>query len=131
VSKLLVLLEEVTGGGREKELETRAQKLAATPIGPAGETPGLPPDLSLLDRWIEQKPEEARRQSDEIAILIAQGEVARGARWKLSLSLEESLVVHPDSQQLNPFALVAARFTQDTTPLPQQLSKSWKTVPAG
>ncbi|MBN2489579.1 MAG: hypothetical protein JXQ29_01860, partial [Planctomycetes bacterium] len=103
------LLERVVSGERERELESRARDLAAKPLPPAGTPPGLPPDLAVLDAFAAAAPDEARQALDDLALLVAFGETARGARFEISLSLEDSAVVRADGSRLDPFAAVAAR----------------------
>ena len=110
--EILDLLEQVTSGKREEEFKKRAHDFASRAIGPSGETSGLPADLKLLDDWIGENTDDARKHADEIALLIGQSEVIKsGAHWRVSLSIEDSLVVYPDGSQMNPFTKVATRLS--------------------
>jgi tetratricopeptide (TPR) repeat protein len=120
------LLERVLSGERERELEGRARNLAARPLPPSNAPPGLPPDLAVLDGFIDAAPEEARESLDDIALLVAFGEVAAGARFELSLSLEDSAVVRPDGSRLDPFAAVSARIDDRAPGLSQAIEAGWR-----
>lgn len=126
-NEILTLLDQVTSGEREAEFERRALAMAGKTIGPNGETAGLPPDLKLIDIWISRIPEEAREAADEIALLMGQSEVQTGeARWKVGLSIEESLVLRSDHRELNPFKVVALRFSSKDKDLPSLYKEGWK-----
>jgi len=119
------LMERVVTGDRERELEARARDFATRPLPPAGEAPGLPPDLALLDRFVEASPAEALEHFDDLALLIACGEVARGARLEISLSLDDSTVVRSDGARLDPFAAVAARLEGRAPTLAEAIDAGW------
>jgi len=123
------LVDAIESGEREAEFAARARDLAERAIGPDGERPGLPPDLELLDRWIAAAPQAAREQLDEIALLIGQSLVADGAKWRISLALEESVVERVDGTSLDPFATVAAAF-DDGTPLSELITAAWQADPS-
>lgn len=103
------LLEQCDSGEREREFYARARAMAETPLGKEGRTLGLPPDMGVLEEWIAGSPEDAREKLDEIALLVGQGMVEEGGRWKVSLALDESVVVRADGAEVNPFDLVARR----------------------
>jgi tetratricopeptide (TPR) repeat protein len=109
VDQIAGLLDQVVSGEREAEFKKRARAMAQKPIAEDGRAAGLPPDLTLIDDWIERAPDEARRQADEIALLIGQGLVRQGAQWRVSLGISDSLVVLADGFALNPFDVVAER----------------------
>lgn len=119
------LLHKCTSGEREAEFRARAEEMAAVPIGQAGETAGLPPDLALLDGWIESDPAAARERLDEMALLIGQGLVERGALWRVSLSLDESVVTRDDGATLDPFLTVARRLEEPSSNLQDMLAEAW------
>ena len=113
-AEILDLLEKVTSGEREKEFFSRAKAFSERPIGPNGETPGLPADFKLLDKWIDQNRDKARELADEMALLVGQSEVVRrDASWRVALSIEESLIVFPDNVEFYPFKKVAQRLARD------------------
>jgi tetratricopeptide (TPR) repeat protein len=120
------LLERVLSGERERELEARARELAVRLLPPSGASPGLPPDLAALDAFIDAAPGEARAALDDLALLLAFGEAERGARFELSLSLEDSAVVRPDGSRLDPFAAVAARLDGRAATLSEAIETGWR-----
>jgi tetratricopeptide (TPR) repeat protein len=120
------LLDQITSGEREAEFERRARSMAETPLGADGRCAGLPPDLELLTERLRREPEAARERLDELALLIGQGEVERGARWRISLSIEESVVVRDDGFRLNPFEVVDAAIGEGTTALVELLADAWR-----
>ncbi len=119
------LMQSCASGDRAKEFEQRARKLGLQAIGPEERAPGLPPDLSIIDGWIDDRPEEAREQLDEIALLIGQGLVANGSAWRISLSLDESVVVRKDGFTFNPFRLVGERFAKPDGSLSRSMKDAW------
>jgi tetratricopeptide (TPR) repeat protein len=120
------LLDQITSGEREAEFERRARAMADRPLGETDRRAGLPPDLELLAGWFARDPQTAREQLDELALLIGQGEVERGARWRISLSLEDSVVARDDGAELNPFEVVDAALKADSSTLSEILSSSWR-----
>ncbi len=120
------LLERVVSGERERELKDRARDFGEKPLPPAGEAPGLPPDLAVLDGFVDAAPDEARAAIDDLALLLAFGEVARGARFEVSLSLEDSAVVREDGFRLDPFAAVAARLDGRASTLADAIEEGWR-----
>jgi tetratricopeptide (TPR) repeat protein len=116
--EILDLLDQVTSGEREKEFSRRAYAFAARAIGPGGESAGLPADLKLLDNWIDREPAEARKFSDEMALLIGQSEVTKGgATWKVSLAIEDSRIVLLNGREINPFEMISKRFSSQEVTL--------------
>lgn len=120
------LLDQITSGEREAEFEARARKMAEAPLGDDERGAGLPPDLELLGSWLRREPEKSRESFDELALLIGQGEVERGASWQISLSIEESVVVGEDGSRLNPFQVVDAALSGDTDSLGELITRSWR-----
>jgi tetratricopeptide (TPR) repeat protein len=119
------LLERVLSGERERELEDRAREFAGKPLPPDGQAPGLPPDPAALDAFVDAAPDEAREALDDLALLVAFGEAARGGRFEISLSLEDSAVVRPDGSRLDPFAAVAARLDGSAPSLSEAIETGW------
>jgi len=113
------LMERCASGDRERELAGRARTMAEAPLGTGGEAAGWPPDLAIIDGWIERDPDAARGRFDEIAIMVGQAAVERGGRWSVSLALDECVVVYPDGTAMNPFAAVAARLDGGAALAPQ------------
>lgn len=122
------LLEQVTSGEREKEYEKRALKMAEMNIGEKGAPPGFPPKLEILDNWISKDPDAARELFDEIALLVGHSEVVKGGSWKVSLSIDCSVIVYEDGNEISPFEIVADRFESDDLSLAELIEKA-KTVP--
>jgi tetratricopeptide (TPR) repeat protein len=120
------LLDQITSGARSEEFGRRARAMAERPLNDEGRSAGLPPDPVLLADWLEREPEAAREQLDEVALLIGQGEVERGARWLISLSIEESVVVRDDASRLNPFEVVDAALSSPAGNLPELIASSWR-----
>ena len=120
------LLEQCVDGEREREFERRARALAETTVADGAPAPGLPPQTAVLDEWISGSPEEAREKLDEIAILVGQGLVENGARWRISLALDQSVVVRDDGASLNPFATVARRFDEPEIDLEKAIELGWR-----
>jgi tetratricopeptide (TPR) repeat protein len=120
------LLDQITSGEREVEFERRAQKMATTPIGDGGRGAGFPPDLELLGDWLRHEPNTAREQLDELALLIGQGEVEQGASWRISLSIEESVVAREDGAELNPFEVVDSALSDPSGSLAELIERSWR-----
>ncbi|HUT79537.1 MAG TPA: hypothetical protein VM285_17705 [Polyangia bacterium] len=120
------LLGRVVSGERERELQSRARDLGGKPLPPSGSPPGFPPDLAALDRFVDAAPDEALAALDDLALLLAFGEVAAGARFEISLSLEDSAVVRPDGARLDPFAAVAARIDGRAPTLAEALGAGWR-----
>jgi tetratricopeptide (TPR) repeat protein len=123
------LVEQITSGRREEEFATRARAMSAIPLGDDGATAGLPPDLCTIDAWITRDPAAARERLDELALLIGQGEVARGARWRISITIDESVVIRADGSSLDPFRLVDTALAGGGG-LSQLLDGAWR-PPAG
>jgi tetratricopeptide (TPR) repeat protein len=119
------LLEQITSGEREAEFASRARRLAQTELGNSTDTVGLPPDLDALGRWMGDSPSRAREQLDEIALLLGQGLVELGARWKISLAIEESVVIREDGTRLNPFAVVDAALDDRAQDLASLVEQAW------
>jgi tetratricopeptide (TPR) repeat protein len=119
------LLDQITSGEREAEFNRRAQRLAETGLGSDAPAIGQPPDLDALGRWMAGSPARAREQLDEIALLLGQGLVELGARWRISLSIEESVVVRADGSQLNPFAVVDAALDGRGPNLASLVEQAW------
>lgn len=100
------LLAEVEDGTRLASMRARARAF--------GERRGLgalaPREaLGEADRWVEAEPEEARVESDDLACWLGELAAAElGGAWRVSLSLEES-VVEAQDREIRPFDLVAAR----------------------
>jgi hypothetical protein len=116
--EILSLLDQVTSGAREQAFRVRAAAMGDRPIGRNGESAGLPADVSILDDWISRCPEDARGQADEIALLLGQGVVVdENARWQVSLSIEDSIVLRPDGTALRPFEVIATRLSSDNLDL--------------
>ena len=107
------LLKKTVSGEREEEFVKRAEEMSKQTLGAADKEFGLPADLELLDDWIKNDPQNARINFDEIALLVGQSEVQKGARWKLSLAIESSIVEYPNGKAMNPFDIVAKRFESD------------------
>ena len=121
--EILELLEQVTSGQRQSEFERRATAMSERPIGPHGESAGLPANLQLLDSWITREPERARDSADELALLLGQSDVLENkSNWKISLSLEESFVVRPDGTEIHPFEIVSRRMSSHDVQLPDLVS---------
>jgi tetratricopeptide (TPR) repeat protein len=107
---VLSLVARIQSGEYEKELRIRAEEMAHKPIGPNKETAGLPADMELIDKWAKTKPEEAKKAFDEIALLVGQTYVEQGGKWRINLSLEDSVVECADGTEVCPFDLVSKRF---------------------
>jgi tetratricopeptide (TPR) repeat protein len=120
------LLDQITSGAREAEFERRARAMAEEPIAADGGSAGFPPDLTALGTWLAASPERARDRLDEIALLVGQAQVHRGARWKISLSLEESVVVRDDGAQLNPFTVIDAALREGQADLAPMVEDAWQ-----
>ena len=120
------LLDQITSGERELEFARRAQAMAEIGLGEQGRAAGLPPDLALVADWLAREPEQAREQLDELALLLGQGEVERGARWRISLSLEDSVVTREDGSELNPFEVVDAAISGTEASLDELVAGSWR-----
>jgi tetratricopeptide (TPR) repeat protein len=121
------LLAQVTSGERGREFEERAFQMAKKEIGENGATPGFPPNLKILDSWISRDPKAARVLFDEIALLVGQSEVAGGGSWKVSLSIDRSVIVYEHGNEISPFEIVADRFESDDLSLSELIEKA-KTV---
>ena len=120
------LLDQITSGEREAEFERRARTMAETPLDDQGRSAGLPPDLALLADWVVREPAAARDQRDELALLIGQGEVLQGARWRISLSIEDSVVSREDDLELNPFEVIDAAISSADGNLSELVAGSWR-----
>jgi len=112
----LALMDRIASGSMAKELKKRALSMARHPMGPDGETPGLPADLAIVDEWISASGDAAREHADDIALLLGETWVCQGGRWRISLSLKHSLVVLRNGNEISPFQTVKKRLTEpDTT----------------
>ena len=118
------LLERVTSGERGREFEKRASRMAKKVIGEKGAPPGFPPDLEILDWWISKDPNAARELFDEIALLVGQSEVAKGGSWKVSLSIDRSVIVCEHGNEISPFEIVADRFESNDISLAGLIEKA-------
>ncbi len=125
--EVLTLLKKIVSGKQEKEFVKRAAAMAAKPIGPGGETAGLPANTNLLDEWITRSPDEASDSADELALLLGQSAVvAQNASWKVNLSIEESFVESADEKKLYPFAIVAERLAGGERSLSELCEGGWE-----
>ncbi len=116
--QIRALLDDVTSGNKRQEFEERARKMARRPIGPNGESPELPANIALLDDWIGREPKIARQAADELAILIGHSAVLeKGASWRISLGISDSVIEFEDGRELNPFTVVAMRLDNESTKL--------------
>ena len=123
------LLAQVTSGERGMEFEKRALQMAKKNIGESGTPPGFPPDLEILDWWISKDPDAARELFDEIALLVGQSEVAKGGSWKVSLSIDRSVIVYENGSEIGPFEIVADRFESDDLTLSELIEKRCRRTP--
>lgn len=120
------LLDRITSGEREAEFARRARAIADVPLAGEERGLGLPPDLHRLGEWLRREPEAVRERLDELALLIGQGEVERGASWRVSLSIEESVVRRKDGLQLNPFEVLDAALAPGSASLAELVASSWR-----
>jgi hypothetical protein len=102
--ELLAHLDAIEDGSKAAEYEARARALAARPLH-NDRHPGLPADTDLLSEWVRL--EEAKDTIDDVALLLAYGEVQKGGQWKIGLSIEDVAVVRADDSLFRPFDLVA------------------------
>ncbi len=123
------LLAKVTSGERGMEFEKRAFQMAKKNIGENGAPPGFPPDLKILDWWISKDPDAARELFDEIALLVGQSEVAKGGSWKVSLSIDRSVIVYEHGSEISPFEIVADRFESNDLSLSELIEKRCRRTP--
>jgi tetratricopeptide (TPR) repeat protein len=107
VDRLAALLDDVQTGRRRDELAARAAAFA-TNRALVGET--LAAAAAALDRWVDDSPEQAREECDELACFLGERVAAeRGGAWLVSLSLEDSVVAAPGGDVFDPFAAVRDR----------------------
>ena len=119
----------MTSGERGREYETRALKMAKMDIGENGAPPGFPPKLEILDWWISQEPDAARELFDDIALLVGHSEVVNGGSWKVSLSIDRSVIVYEHGNEISPFEIVADRFESDDLTLAELIEKRCHRTP--
>ncbi|MDJ0761830.1 MAG: hypothetical protein QNJ97_02480 [Myxococcota bacterium] len=121
---ILALAEAVISGDRQREFERRALAFAAKPIGPNGETPGMPVNVALLDAWIASQGDNARPFADEIALLLGQADVrATNGQWQVALGIEDTVIQRPDGTVFRPFKVVAHRFSHSDTTIEEILQE--------
>jgi hypothetical protein len=111
---LLLRLDAIKSGKEAKRYTKEATIMARHPIGPNGEKPGLPAELSLVDEWIARSPAEAVTYLDRLALLFGESVVAdKGGKWRISLSQRHSEVVLQNGETICPFDTITNRFNDE------------------
>lgn len=123
--EIIELLDSIVSGKRLIEFEDRAHAMSQKAIGPNGESPGLPANIPTIDDWIDRCPGEAVDFADDIAILVGESETRQGATWKISLAIEDSVVLKDGKGQINPFRCVAKRLSSPKTNLSSLIQNGW------
>ena len=98
--ELLAYLTAIENGDTQREYEDRARKLAEKVLQDE-RSPGLPPDVGLLKKWIQTP--EAKDSIDDVALLLAFSEVQKGGEWQIGLSIEDTAIVKSDGKTYRPF----------------------------
>jgi tetratricopeptide (TPR) repeat protein len=101
--KITSLLNDMESGALEESFKTRAYKMARQVILPPDKKLNIPFDENLLKIWIKTSKEDLIKMFDEVALLIGQTEVEKGAKWQVNLAIDSSTVIKPDGTSYNPF----------------------------
>jgi hypothetical protein len=120
--EILDILNRIASGEEAKRYANAARKLSRMPMGPNGQSPGIPADFTWVDYWIEVDPDTSVRHLDDIAFLFGESLVHYGAKWKISLSTRHSLIILKSKETLSPHIIVTNRFNDSSFSLLKRFS---------
>jgi len=126
VQKLESLLSETISGAREKEFRNRADRLAKKIMDQNWSNLASAKLIDNLGAWTLKEPVVAEKLFDDVALLVGEILLRDGAKWKISLAIDASLLVRDDNATLNPFMVTAQLFGENSSTLKEKIDRSWE-----